>query len=82
MESTAECQECVSLKDRYRVTLREYIQAMDSLDQVSDRAEFDRAYRSAEQIRLNFDALRRDYQRHLQIHYPPQPDAPQTEPRQ
>jgi hypothetical protein len=77
MEPTAECEQCASLKDRYRVTLREYMQAMNSLDQVSDGAEFERAYRSAEQLRLTFDALRRDYQRHLQAHYPPQ-----TEPRQ
>jgi hypothetical protein len=66
MEPTPACEQCVSLKDRYRLILREYIQAANSLDQLSDGPELERAYRSAEQIRLNFDALRKDYQRHLQ----------------
>jgi hypothetical protein len=41
------CEQRVSLKDRYSVTLREYIQAVDSLDRVPQGAEFERAYSSA-----------------------------------
>jgi hypothetical protein len=68
MEPAAECEECDALEDRYRVALRAYIEAMNPLGPVPHGDEFGRAYESAERIRLDFEAVRKDYQTHLRGH--------------
>lgn len=68
MQPSPECSERRALWERYHASLRAYIGATEILDSNRFGPEFDHAYNQAMWARLEFEALREEYRRHIAEH--------------